>query len=188
MAGLSIRHLTDLSELTNFRCGIALMDDFIHSGFTNCVTSKLCVPYGCYDETNQLVAFFALSFDALDLDLDDKEDLKQGISSDKPILPEGYDQFWGKSRYPAMEITYLAVSKERQHNGIGSSVVEAIADKARTQGIAGCQFLTVNALNVSGYSAVGFYSSIGFSRYGNISQVSDIVPMFYTLFPVKEIL
>lgn len=161
------------------------MDDFIHSGFTNCVTSRLCVPYGCYDDSSKLVAFFALSFDSLDLDIDDKEDLKQGLSTETPNLPEGYDQFWAKSRYPAMEITYLAVSEECQHIGIGSTIVKAIAEKARSQSVAGCQFLTVNALNISGYSAVAFYSNLGFSRYGNICQTSDVVPMFYTLFPIE---
>lgn len=104
MAGLSIRHLTDLSELTNFIC----------------------------------------------------------------------------------EITYLAVSEECQHIGIGSTIVKAIAEKARSQSIAGCQFLTVNALNISGYSAVAFYSNLGFSHYGNICQTSDVVPMFYTLFPIED--
>lgn len=180
---LTIRLLKDLHELDGFTCGIRLMDDFISRGFSNCVQSHLCTPYACYDEKETLVAFFALSFDALDLDSDDKDDLKEGYSQNTSSLPSGYDIFWEKSRYPALEITYLAVSATMQHKGIGYAVFDAIVDHARRQTVAGCQFITVNALHTKEYSAVDFYYKCGFSRYGNLAITSDIIPMFYTLYP-----
>lgn len=183
---LKIKLLKDLSALDGFSCGIPLMDNFIHKGFSNCVYSHLCTPYACYDECGGLVAFFALSFDALDLDDDDKDDLKEGFSQTSPSLPEGYDIFWEKSRYPALEITYLAVSTNMQHKGIGYAVFDAIVEHARRQTVAGCQFITVNALYLPDYSAVDFYYKCGFSRYGNLATTSDIVPMFYTLYPEER--
>lgn len=178
---IHIRKLQDVAELNGFSCGVAQMDRFVKDGFQNCVDSHLCVPYGCYDDDGRVVAFFALSFDALDLDDDDKEDLR--IAHETPSLPPGYDLFWEKSRYPALEITYLAVEKSFQRKGIGYAIFDAIVTKARTQTLAGCQFITVNALHTKEYSAVDFYYKCKFVRYGDMVVMNDIVSMFYTLFP-----
>ena len=85
-----IKQIEDLSVLKTFRCGVDIMDQFIQTGLSDCVQSHLCVPYGCYNSKGQILAFFALSFDALDLDFDDKEDLRQGFTSvGAPALPSG---------------------------------------------------------------------------------------------------
>lgn len=182
---LHIRQLKDAAELVGFTCGIMQMDRFVKDGFRYCVESHLCTPYGCYDDAGKLVAFFALSFDALDLDSDDKEDLRN--SSETPHLPCGYDVFWEKSRYPALEITYLAVAEQFQRKGIGYAIFDAIVTKARTQNLAGCQFITVNALHAKEYSAVGFYYKCGFVRYGSLVVMNDIVSMYFTLYPENAI-
>lgn len=178
---LRIKQLKDIAELDGFTCGVTQMDSFVKDGFQNCVDSHLCIPYGCYDDDDRLLAFFALSFDALDLDSDDKTDLKE--STDTPQLPKGYDVFWEKSRYPSLEITYLAVAEQVQRKGIGYAIFDAIVTKAKTQTLAGCQFITVNALHTKEYSAVDFYYKCGFVRYGNLALANDVVSMFYTLFP-----
>lgn len=183
MEQISIHHLPDFSELEGFHSGIPEIDRFIVTGLKDCINSHLCIPYGCYDSNGNIIAFFALSFDSLDLDSDDKFDLRNGYSfAQIPELPKNYEIFWEKSRYPALEITYFAVKKNMQRQGIGTSILNAITSMAKQQKVAGCQFITVNALHLPTYSAVGFYRSFGFSRYGNIANIEDIVPMYYTLY------
>lgn len=183
MEQISIHHLPDYSDLEGFHSGIPEIDSFIVTGLKGCIDSHLCIPYGCYDSQGSLIAFFALSFDALDLVADDKYDLRHGYSfASTPALPSNYEMFWYKSRYPALEITYFAVRKDLQRQGIGTSILNAIVSMAKKQTVAGCQFITVNALHLPDYSAVGFYRSFGFSRYGDIAIISDIVPMYYTLY------
>ena len=46
---------------------------------------------------------------------------------------------------------------------IGYFLIKQIADLARRQTLAGCQFLTVEALATKEYSAVGFYERCGFA-------------------------
>mgnify|MGYP003290877899 CR=1 FL=1 len=183
MDQISIHHLPDFSELEGFHSGISEIDSFIVTGLKACIDSHLCIPYGCYDSNGNIIAFFALSFDSLDLDSEDKYDLRNGYSfASPPFLPPNYEIFWEKTRYPALEITYFAVRKEWQRQGIGTSILKAIVKMARNQNIAGCQFITVNALHLNYYSAIGFYRSFGFSRYGNIAVPNDIVPMYFTLY------
>ena len=183
MKQINIHHLPDYSELEGFHSGIPDIDRFISTGLKDCIDSHLCIPYSCYDSDGNLIAFFALSFDSLDLDSDDKYDLRNGYSfASIPNIPQNYDVFWEKSRYPSLEITYFAVRKDLQRQGIGTSILKAITQMARKQTVAGCQFLTVNALHLHNYSAVGFYRSFGFSQYGNIAITSDIVPMYCTLY------
>ena len=181
---LKFRTINDISALEGFECGVNLMDSFIKNGLLDCIVSHYCVLYGCYNSDDILVGFVALSADSVTLDADDKDDLQKGYSdTPAPNLPNTYDVFWQKIKYPAIEIAYLAVAKQFRGKGIGSFIVESVCEKARSQSFVGCQFITVNALYTSEYNAVGFYSRLHFARYGNIVVSSDIVPMYRTLYP-----
>ena len=61
-----------------------------------------------------------------------------------------------------------------------------IAEKARSQTFAGCQFLTVEALATGEYSAVGFYSRCGFTANEVRKPYKDTLRMFYTLYAKIE--
>lgn len=182
MEHLDIRPLDDLDVLSDFNCGVEKMDTFIHSGLRQSVDNSYCKVYGVYNSDNLLVAFFALSFDSLQLDADDADDLQQGWSGTSiPDLSTEYiDTFWSKVRYPAIEIAYLAVAEEHRNKNIGRSLVESIANMARNQKMAGCQFLTVDALATKDYSAVGFYSKCHFAPAEPV-PVRDTMRMYYTL-------
>ncbi|WP_158098128.1 hypothetical protein [Bacteroides sp. An269] len=52
--------------------------------------------------------------------------------------------------------------------------------------MAGCQFLTVEALNVQGHNAVTFYSKCGFSPSEYPNPNKGTLRMFRTLYPEKE--
>lgn len=101
------------------------MDVFIQGDFRLSVENHYCSAYGVWFK-DELVAIYALSFDSLDLDFDDKEELQIGISSTgTPDVDWDYkDTFYAKPRYPALDIAYLAVRKEYRGNRVGISIIE----------------------------------------------------------------
>lgn len=181
---LKIKHLSDVAEIATFECGVPQMDKFLHTTFIDSVENHYCNAYTVTDG-EEIVAVFALSFDSLELDDDDIEEMIEGISSTSlpDVTPQYLDVFKCKRHYPAMEITYLAVSEKYRGNHIGSAIIRVIANKAKEQDLAGCQFLTVEALKTEPYSAVGFYYKCHFAPCEMPNANKDTLRMFFTLFP-----
>lgn len=186
---LDIAKLEDVSCLSDFRCGIPEMDKFIREGLGTSVFHHYCQAYKVSLDA-QVIALFALSFDSLNLDVDDKNDMLAGYSISRPprLLTDYKDIFFNKPHYPALEITYLAVDERFGRQGIGRIIVEAILEKAQNQDLAGCQFLTVEALHTHEYSAVGFYEKCGFSPCDYPNPNKDTLRMFRTLYPERRVL
>lgn len=182
MEHLIIEHLNDVEELKDFYCGAFKMDAFIHGGLRESIDNDYCKAYAVRNEDNKLVAFFALSYDSLQLDADDVEDLQNGWSETSTPQPtEAYfDTFWAKVHYPALEIAYLAVSKEYQNKHIGTQILEEIENMARKQQFAGCQFLTVGSYHSREYSAVSFYSKNHFAKTTPV-PIHDTLRMYHNL-------
>lgn len=183
MERLIIEHLANMEELKNFYCGVPKMDNFIHNGgLKESVNNSYCKAYSVHNEANELVAFFALSYDSLQLDIDDVEDLQNGWSDTSTPQPSDayFDTFWSKVHYPALEIAYLAVAKDYQKKHIGTQILEAIEQMARRQNFAGCQFLTVGAYHSSEYSAIPFYSKNHFAKATPV-PIHDALRMYHNL-------
>ena len=163
------------------------MDIFIRGDFRLSVENHYCTAY-LAKHMDEVVAVFALSFDSLDLDTDDKDELDMGMSSTgTPNIDWNYrDTFYTKPRYPALDIAYLAVQKEWRGKHIGQYLLEMIAEQARSQNFAGCQFLTVEALATHEYSAVGFYSRCGFTANEVKKANKDTLRMYRTLYEKDE--
>ena len=66
-------------------------------------------------------------------------------------------------------------------------LIKQIADLARRQTLAGCQFLTVEALATSEYSAVGFYERCGFAPNEVKKPYKDMLRMYMTLYSKDEV-
>ena len=183
---LSVEMIVDFHCLDTFCSGVTAMDEFIRGDFRLSVDNHYCSAYGVWSDS-ELVAVYALSFDSLDLDSDDKEELMSGISvTGMPNIDWNYrDTFLAKPRYPALDIAYLAVREKYRGKHIGQAIIELIAEKARSQSFAGCQFLTVEALATKEYSAVGFYDRCGFTANEVKKPYKDTIRMFRTLY-VKE--
>ena len=94
--------------------------------------------------------------------------------------------FYSKPRYPAMDIAYFAIQKNWQGKHIGDFLIKQIADLARRQTLAGCQFLTVEALATKEYSAVGFYERCGFAPNEVKKPYKDTLRMYMTLYARDE--
>ena len=178
----SIEPLKDFSVLHDFDCGVESMNKFIRNGFRTSIDNHFCEAYCVYCNAI-VVGLFALSFDSIDLDSDDKEDLQNGYSSAVPDIDYNYEEvFYSKRRYRALDIAYLAVQKNWRNRHIGKALIAEISERARNQRFAGCQFLSVEAYATDDYSAVGFYSSCGFAPCEMKNPNKDTLRMFMTLY------
>lgn len=180
---LIICPINNIDCLRDFYCGVPNMDEFIHNRFQLSLNNHYCKAY-VVKHNDDVIAMFALSFDSIDLDADDKEELAAGISNtEKPDIDIDYnDIFYSKRRYPALDIAYLAVRKDLRGQGIGESLIQVIAEKAINQDFAGCQFISVEALKTQPYNAVGFYDRCGFAPNELPNPNKDTLRMFKTLY------
>ena len=180
--------MTDFRVLEGFCSGIESMDSFIQRDFRLSVENHFCAAYVVM-LVAEVVSLFAMIFDSLDLDCDDKEELQLEISSvGIPDFDFDYQEtFYSKPRYPALDIAYLAVQKKWRGKHIGDFLIKKIADLARTQTLAGCQFLTVEALATKEYSAVGFYDKCGFTPNELKKPYKDTIRMYMPLYIKDEI-
>lgn len=180
---LMVELLVDFNELVDFSCGEEQMDEFIHGNLKDCSINHYCTTYCVRNKDNrEIAAIFSLSFDSVDIDQDDFDDMRIGAAgTDKPHVTDSFrERFEEKYTYPALEITYLAVDKKYQHMSIGAEIVEDVCAMARKQSLAGCIFVTVLALHKSGYSAVPFYEKCHFAKQTPLPK-ADVWPMYKTL-------
>lgn len=76
MIELRIKRITDFSLLASFHCGVKMMDSFIHQYLELCSYNHYCESYAVLNaSTHEVVALFALNFDSLILDSDDKDEI-----------------------------------------------------------------------------------------------------------------
>lgn len=172
---LDIRRADDTSALSNFKCGVKSMDDFIHdpkeglSKFIKLRLSNLWIVF----EGEQAVAFFALSKDALMLNSEDRKTIERDKEKATALAaPEDADKLWEKEKYPAIEIDYLAVCKEKREepeDHLGTAIIQTIAQFAAADKLSATMFLTVEALDTKEYSAVDFYRNCDF-EFSDVAQ------------------
>lgn len=141
--------------LKPFSCGCTEIDEFFHDEVALCAKYGYLLPYKCVlRESGELVGLFTLANDTLSLEYEDKADFP-GLSM------EYFDLFRRQPTYPAVNIGHLAVRSDMQSRGIGRLVVEFVASTFSVYRVAGCQFVTVDALNNP--RAVSFYQDkLGF--------------------------
>ena len=178
-----VERLSDFSVLDSFECGVAQMDNFIHGNLKYCDANHYCSTFVVRDIINDTIAaLFSLSFDSVNLNPDDFEDLSIGAAgTDDLAVDETFrSTFEEKYSYPALEITYFAIDKNYRGQGLGRELIEVIVDRAKTQDVAACLFLTVNALHTKEYSAVGFYEKCKFAKLTPVPQM-DVWPMYKTI-------
>lgn len=184
---LYFERIEDVSILSDFNCGLDVMDSFIHLGLQWCIDYHYCVVYAI-KEDDSVVAVVALGCDKLELNTSDKEELQMGFFPKPEISYDYQETFWAKSSYPAIEITYLAVRKDRRGHGIGEYVIEAMGQRALDPdyNMAGCQFMTVEAYRKGGASAVGFYNKCDFVAAEEPNPNKETLRMYKVLLPTAK--
>ena len=179
---LKFERIEKVSVLSNFFCGVSVMDKFIHSEteglqhhMDNTNASTFVVRMN-----NEIVAFFSINEYTITLDDDSKEDMEIGVAK-KPEKAFENPDYLKQTEFTAIEIAYLAVKESKRKQGIGHAIIMAIAEKAG-EIVNGCEFLKVDAYHTNGYSAVGFYTKVGFDKLDSKPN-SDVWPMIYVINP-----
>lgn len=172
---IDIRRADDTSALFDFRCGVQSMDDFIHdpdNGLAKFIKLRLSNLWIVFEKDNA-VAFFALSKDALILNHSDRQTIERDKEKANALAaPEDADKLWEKEKYPAIEIDYLAVCKEKREEAgdhLGTAIIQKIAQFAINDKLSATMFLTVEALDTKEYSAVEFYRNCDF-EFSEVAQ------------------
>lgn len=172
---LDIRRADDTSALFDFKCGVKSMDDFIHDpkdGLAKFIKLRLSNLWIVF-EGEKAVAFFALSKDALMLNSEDRRTIERDKDKSTALAaPEDADKLWEKEKYPAIEIDYLAVCKEKREepeDHLGTAIIQKIAQFAAADKLSATMFLTVEALDTKEYSAVEFYRNCDF-EFSDVAQ------------------
>jgi hypothetical protein len=172
---IDIRRADDTSALFDFRCGVQSMDDFIHdpdNGLAKFIKLRLSNLWIVF-EKDKAVAFFALSKDALILNHSDRQTIERDKEKANALAaPEDADKLWEKEKYPAIEIDYLAVCKEKREEAgdhLGTAIIQKIAQFAANDKLSATMFLTVEALDTKEYSAVEFYRNCDF-EFSEVAQ------------------
>ncbi len=147
--------------LSNFSCGLQSMDDFIHDDLQDYISMGSCQMY-VIKEDNDIVAMFCLDQHNLSISEVTKEKMQEGLKPAPQNAPNADSPYWFKSFFDAMEISYLAVSVDRQRQHVGSYIIERIMDKLANDNEVNCDFVTVRALKQEDYTAVPFYQKCGF--------------------------
>ena len=180
---LVFERIDDASVLSNFYCGIPDMDDFIHEKLQGYLNRTGCEAYVIRQE-DEIVAMLSLGNDTLNLDDDDKDDMKSGFIP-KPTVALEDQSFLAETEFPAVEITYLAVAKERRGQGIGEFIISQVEAKVLRDNPE-CEFITVEAYKTKDYSAVGFYNRCRFIAAELPLGYKDTLRMYKVLHPIHR--
>lgn len=161
MKQLEIQKLSDANELKDFYCGIDTIDDFLHGDFKDYLYLGICKAF-VVKESGNVVAMYSLDKFNVYIGDDVKSRMREGV---KPIPQEALDPdnpYWRLPLIDSIEITYLAVAKERQHQHLGSFIIEKIIQDLLADNECTSPLLTVRAYKSETYTAVPFYEKCGF--------------------------
>ncbi len=177
---LKIRLMTDADyeNMSAFSCGCEELDNFFRTEVKECVSHRYLTAYCAYTDNDGIVAAFTLMNDAIMIDSEDeKEDFIDDMRFDEDN--DIVDFFKKQSSYPAINIGHLGTTTNLQGKGIGTLIVEFVAGTFEQYRQAGCQFITVDALNNPRTNQ--FYLSNGFTFQTNSDLYSSTRRMYRIL-------
>lgn len=156
-----IRLMTDADykKLSAFSCGVNTLDHFFQCEVAECVKRHYLASYCAFLGSGEIIAIFTLMNDALMISSQtEKEDFIDDLKFE--VDDDIITFFNHQSSYPAINIGHLGISLDYQNKGIGSAIIDLVADTFAEYRQAGCQFITVDALNNP--DCIKFYYSNGF--------------------------
>lgn len=152
---------SDYDNMSEFSCGVNELDDFFQYEVRDCVKYRYLSAYcGIIGDTCEIVAAFTLMNDALMISNNEEKDV---FIDDLRLETESetVDFFNRQSSYPAINIGHLGINERYQCQGIVTAIIDLVADTFTRYRQAGCQFITVDALNNT--RTIKFYQLNGFS-------------------------
>lgn len=155
----------DYVNMSAFSCGEKELDNFFRKEVRECVKHKYLTAYCAFVDSGEIIAAFTLMNDSIMISgEDEKTDFFDDIRLEKGETGI-VDFFKQQSSYPAINIGHLGTSIEHQNKGVGKDIIEFVAGTFAQYRQAGCQFITVDALNKS--RTTKFYLLNGFSYQTN---------------------
>lgn len=133
--------LVTTDELKGMSCGVKVMDEVLHSQILLAGLDEIqCDAYLVHNKDGVLVGFFAVNMDRLE------------------FFQDG-EYFY----HDALDIAYLAVNKDFQRQGIGTSIINKILEISEEKNPDGV-YISVDALYLpeENYWASPFYEKCGF--------------------------
>ena len=151
---------SDYSRLSDFSCGEKELDEFFKYEIKECVTHHFLAAYIVFISTGEIIGAFTLMNDAVMItDHSEKEDFIDDLSYISSS--EKIDFFTRQNSFPAINIGHLGIIQSFQGKGIGSAILDFVTETFTHYKQAGCQFITVDALNkrkiTEFYCLNGFY-------------------------------
>jgi GNAT superfamily N-acetyltransferase len=137
--------LTKEHEIKPFDCGNEDLNDFFLK------EAKVYVEYlhfttFLFENSEKTVAYYCLANDVLILDPHLDKEFESELNDS--IKNGDFSSIMNDmSKFPAVKIGRLAVDKEFQRKGYGTSILEALVASFLHGNKTGCQFITVDALN-----------------------------------------
>jgi GNAT superfamily N-acetyltransferase len=164
--------------LTAFSCGVEELDSFFHHEVKDCVKHHYLSAYCAYIDEDKIIAAFTLMNDALMIgsqtEKDDFiDDLR--IDADEDVV----DFLNRQTSYPAINIGHLGTIEGYQSHGIGSAIIDLVADTFTKHKQTGCQFITVDALTND--RTLKFYINNAFNFQTNRDMNSSTRRMYRIL-------
>lgn len=168
----------DREMLANFLCGVDELDDFFHYEIYNCVEHHYLSAYCLVLASGEIIGIFTLMNDALMLTgLCEKEDFIDDLKYETHL--DTVEFLNSQSSYPAINIGHLGISRKYQNKSIGTMVIDFVAQTFADYKKAGCQFITVDALN--NLSTIKFYHNNLFNFQTNKDFYSSTRRMYRIL-------
>lgn len=154
----------DYKNMSVFSCGVEDLDTFFRYEIEECVSHRYLSAYCAYIDSGEVVAAFTLMNDALMIvGQTEKEDF---IDDLKIETDDGIVEFFNRqTSYPAINIGHLGTSVDYQRRGIGTAIIDLVIMTYQNFKQAGCQFITVDALNNE--TVIDFYRKNMFSFQTN---------------------
>ena len=151
--------LTSDYVFSEFNCGNEDLNEFLLKD-SKMYLRNLRYATTLLKKDNRIIAYYSLANDLLTIH--DVEDFSDEIENDKNTFIEHdyWETFLAQKNYPAIKIGRLAVDAEFQNKGIGSLIVDSLIGSYRKNNKAGCQFITVDAIN--NQNTLRFYEVRGF--------------------------
>lgn len=134
--------------MSAFSCGVAELDDFFRHEVEECVNRHYLTAYCVVSDTNEILGAFTLMNDALMIKSEsDKQDFIDDLQYETGADAVAF--FSRRTSYPAINIGHLGVSVKCQGKKIGMAIITSVVKTYTNRLMAGCQFITVDALNNS---------------------------------------
>ena len=177
---IQIRLMTDADyeNMSAFSCGVETLDKFFHFEVKECVRRRYLSAYSVFIASGEIVAAFTLMNDALMIGSQTEKD--DFIEDLKYEADEDIASFLNRqSSYPAINIGHLGTLEKYQRMGIGSMIIDLVADTYAKYRQSGCQFITVDALKDD--RTINFYHKNSFVFQTNRDSASSTRRMYRIL-------